>query len=99
MARRELNWYEALAWCYNEGDGWRLPTRLELIWAYEDNVDGFDTSTYWTGTESSTTFAFFVSFLDGVSAKKFKEESLFVCCVRTIEAEDMLFFNPYTITR
>ena len=36
-APREMNWYEAKEWC--EEQGGRLPTRLELLQAYEDVED------------------------------------------------------------
>ena len=45
-SEKELTWKEAKEWCKQQGDGWRMPTRIELLQAYEDN---------WSSTEVSGT--------------------------------------------
>lgn len=89
------DWLSAIQLCSEDVDGWRLPTRFELVWAYDNNVAVFETTEFWTITEISTNFAFSVSFVDGQSLKRFKEDKLYVCCVRTVKGKDLLFFDPY----
>jgi len=38
VSEKELTWKEAKECCKQQGDGWRLPTRIELLQAYEDNA-------------------------------------------------------------
>ncbi|OQA50494.1 MAG: hypothetical protein BWY47_00439 [Bacteroidetes bacterium ADurb.Bin302] len=38
VSEKELTWKEAKELCKQQGDGWRLPTRIELLQAYEDNA-------------------------------------------------------------
>ena len=44
---REMNWPEAKSL---EIDGWRLPTRAELINAFDEQVKGFEPYSYWSST-------------------------------------------------
>ena len=43
-SEEEMTWEEAKEWC--EKQGGRLPTRLELLHAYEDKVGGFKADYY-----------------------------------------------------
>ena len=38
VSEKELTWKEAKELCKQQGDGWRLPTRIELLQAHEDNA-------------------------------------------------------------
>ena len=62
---KKLNWEEAKEWCKMKGDGWRLPTVLELLNAYYYKVDGFSLSYHWSSTEDSEADARGVDFSDG----------------------------------
>jgi hypothetical protein len=37
---KDLNWPEAKAWCVGQGEGWRLPSRLELEGLYNSGPAG-----------------------------------------------------------
>ena len=62
---KKLNWEEAKEWCKMKGDGWRLPTILELLNAYYYKVDGFSSGYHWSSTEYSEAYARNVDFSDG----------------------------------
>ncbi len=46
-----MNWYDAKAKCESMGDGWRMPTKLELDCLYKnkDKIGGFNRDYYWSG--------------------------------------------------
>ena len=79
---KKLNWGEAKDWCEMKGDGWRLPTVVELLQAHEDNLEGFSTGFHWSSTETSTTLAKSVNFSDGGVAYYDKTGRDSVRCVR-----------------
>jgi len=80
---KKLNWEEAEEWCKMKGDGWRLPTILELLNAYYYKVDGFSSGYHWSSTEYSETNARAVDFSDGVVNNYLsKTNSYTVRCVR-----------------
>jgi hypothetical protein len=78
----ELNWEEAKKWCKEQGEGWRLPTILELLQAYYDDIEGFGTGYHWSSTEYPKTGARCVSFSDGSVSSLYKTYSHSVRCVR-----------------
>ena len=43
----KMNWERAKKL---ENDGWRLPTRGELIDAYDNKIEGFKLERYWSST-------------------------------------------------
>jgi hypothetical protein len=60
-----LPWQEAIDWCKTMGDGWRLPTIGELRIAYEQNVEGFASSSYWSSSEYDSNHAWYQYFYNG----------------------------------
>ena len=80
----ELNWEDAKKWCEEQGKGWRLPTQVELLQAYWDEVEGFDvTSDYWSASEYFySDCAYRVNFSDGNTYDYTKTNSYSVRCVR-----------------
>ena len=78
----EMTWYEAKKWC--EEQGGRMPTRIELLQAYEDNVEGFVANNYWSATEYNSTYAYDVNFDDGNTNCDNKTNAYYVRCVRRI---------------
>ena len=44
---KKITWHEAKSL---EIDSWRLPTRGELIDAYDNKIKGFETNYYWSST-------------------------------------------------
>ena len=73
-AEKKMNWLEAQCWIdsLNESkylgfNDWRLPTRVELIDAYGNKVEGFKSDYYWSSTTDvySTADAWGVNFSYG----------------------------------
>ena len=73
-AEKKMNWLEAQCWIdsLNESkylgfNDWRLPTRVELIDAYDGKVEGFKSGYYWSSTTyvNGTGVAWIVNFFNG----------------------------------
>ena len=79
---KDLKWEKAKKWCEEQGDGWRLPTRLELLQAYEDKIDGFESGYYWSSNEYSATNAWYQNFSAGYQYDGDKASTFYVRCVR-----------------
>ncbi len=81
---KELNWKEAKYWC--EKQGGRLPTLIELQEAYADEkIRGSfqPVGYYWSSTETSANYAYYVNFLNGLTDYGAKAYTyLYVRCVR-----------------
>lgn len=61
-----VTWQQAMDYCDTTlGEGWRLPTYIELVNAYLTGVTGFSSGTYWSSTDYSTTNAYYVDMGDG----------------------------------
>ena len=78
-SEEEMDWEEAKEWC--EEQGGRLPTRLELLHAYEDKIEGFKADYYWSATEYGTTSAWRQSFDTGIQLSYHKSYFNYVRCV------------------
>jgi len=72
----EMDWEEANDWC--EEQGGRLPTLIELLQA---NPDYFVASYYWSATEFTSLFAYYVNFSNCTTFFNFKTNALNVRCV------------------
>ena len=84
-SEEELNWDEAKEWCKKQGEGWRLPTRLELLEAYEQKIKGFPTNYYWSSTEYYSHHAWYQHFPNGLQLTYYKTHHLYyVRCIRSI---------------
>lgn len=68
VSEKELTWKEAKEWCKQQGDGWRMPTRIELLQAYEDNC---------SSAEDSASAAWSVYFLNGTAYSSSYEPYIF----------------------
>jgi len=79
-APKEMNWYEAKEWC--EEQGGRLPTRLELLQAYEDGIEGFSSGFYWSSSEDSSYTAWYQDFDYGDQDSDSKSDDYRVRCLR-----------------
>ena len=79
-APERMDWYEAKEWC--EEQGGRLPTRLELLQAYEDGIGGFSDIHYWSSSEYSSNRAWCQYFHDGYQYDDHKDNSYRVRCLR-----------------
>ena len=78
-ADKEMNWEDGKEWC--EKQGGRLPTKIELLQAYEEEVDGFVASYYWSATEYNSTLAWLVPFYNGNTYYNNKTIATYVRCV------------------
>lgn len=81
-ADNKMNWEDAKNWCKKQGEGWRLPTRIELLQALEGKVSGFKDGYYWSSAEYSVTCAWFQHFTTGYQFNTNKIDSHYVRCVR-----------------
>jgi len=81
---KELNWEDAKKWCEEQGEGWRLPTRFELLEAYEQKVSGFTANGYWSSTEYSSDSAWNQYFYNGYQDTGSKYSRYYVRCIRSI---------------
>ena len=81
-SEKEMDWEDAKKWC--EEQGGRMPTRVELIEAFDSKVGGFVSGYYWSSTayESGAGGVWFVSFSDGYVDGGGMDGSDFVRCVR-----------------
>ncbi|MFA6314959.1 MAG: DUF1566 domain-containing protein [Candidatus Paceibacterota bacterium] len=82
VSDREMDWFEAKAWC--EERGGRLPTRVELLQAFDEKVEGFQGFYFWSSTEyyNNTALAWPVNLASGYTNFNTKTNSGYVRCVR-----------------
>lgn len=86
-----MTWYEAVDYAESLSDGWRLPTRGELIDAYDCSVRGFMSGVYW----SSSTYAhdnnnaWYVFFYNGVVDYSDTTNNYYVRCVREVKEKNI----------
>jgi hypothetical protein len=83
----EMNWEDANTECALLGEGWRLPTRGELVLMYENKtvVGGFANNFYWSSTEYITKGAWGQSFYNGGQLNFSKANSIYVRAVRSLK--------------
>jgi hypothetical protein len=79
-SEEEMNWNEAKKWCKERGG--RLPTIVELMEAYHGKVEGFNENYYWSSTEYSSTYAWYLYFGYGNVYSSNKSSAYYVRCVR-----------------
>lgn len=67
--------------------GWRLPTKEELKNAYVNDLEGFDSTDYWSSSTyaQDTTNAWYVDFDDGGVYDYSKASDSYVRCVREVK--------------
>ena len=63
----EMTWNDAMKACADLGDGWRLPTRLELLLMHinQYELNGFAYVNYWSSTEVDSNDAWVQNFSNG----------------------------------
>tara|TARA_R110000744_G_scaffold132655_1_gene240881 strand:- start:145 stop:531 length:387 start_codon:yes stop_codon:yes gene_type:complete len=81
----QMDWDKAKKACADLGDGWRLPTRLELLLMYnQEDHGGFANNFYWSSTEFDNLNAWVQSFSFGYQGDYLKSNGFFyVRAVRT----------------
>ena len=89
--KEPMNWHNAVEYAKSLGEGWRLPTRAELIDAYDNNIKGFKDSYYWSSSTYDETFdyAWDVNFKGGHvdGTRKSNGDYVYVRCVREDKGE------------
>lgn len=87
--KEPMTWHEAMEYAKSLGDEWRLPTRGELIDAYDSSVRGFLSVSYWSSSTyaQSTSIAWYVSFYGGNASRNDKTNDFYVRCVREVKGE------------
>jgi len=83
----KMKWNEAKKACADLGNGWRLPTRLELLSMYnnQDELGGFANYHYWSSTEDgSNNYAWFQVFSNGLQGYDGKYNVSYVRAVRAL---------------
>ena len=80
----KMNWDEAMKACADLGDGWRLPTRLELLLIHnnQDELDSFALSYYWSSMEFGNFNAWKQDFNDGNQNSGNKGNTSYVRAIR-----------------
>lgn len=63
--KEAVTWDEAMEWCRSLGDGWRTPTRWEMLKGFEEGVGGFASGLYWSSSEYDSTYAWYQYFGNG----------------------------------
>ena len=84
-SEKGMTWDEARKWCEKQGKDWRMPTRRELLEAYEQETDGFTANFYWSSTELSSNSAWYQSFSSGIQNTLFKLSNYYVRCIRSLD--------------
>lgn len=79
-----MTWYDAMEYARTLSEGWRLPTKEELIDAYDNNVRGFHPDYYWSSSTyaQATSNAWGVDFYSGSVTSLYK--TLSGVCVRCV---------------
>lgn len=83
----KMNWSDAKKVCANLGDGWRLPTKNELIILYQNKsiIGGFNDSNYWTLSEYDGLNAWKQNFLNSSKNEYLKSNALAVRAIKNIK--------------
>ena len=84
-APQPMPWAEACAYAASLGNGWRLPTRAELVALYDADRGmsiGIKPTWYWSATQPRAGSAWDVGFNDGVSNNNDITYTNRVRCVR-----------------
>ena len=88
--RSKMTWDNAITYCSNKGDGWRLPTNMELLnfYSHASSFTGeaaFAPDNYWSSKQSNTgggTRGVAVNFANGRQYSTPKTDRHYVRCVR-----------------
>lgn len=84
--KNRMNWDDATKSCSSLGDGWRLPSKDELNYIYQNQskIGKFAIYYYWTSQESEDGYgAWFQGFILGIQDKAKKNAKYYVRAVRT----------------
>ena len=82
--KEPMTWDEATVYAKSLGEGWRLPTRGELLDAYDSKTEVFQSGNYWSSSKYArdTNYVWSVYFDDGYLDNCNKANDCYVRCVR-----------------
>ena len=83
----KLTWDEAVEYCKNLGDGWRLPTIQELWYISEnEHLSSLfkDKSYFWSSTEYDNLTAWYFNFFNGYAVDYAKDFAYYVRAVKDL---------------
>lgn len=88
-SKKPMTWNEAIEYAKSLGNGWRLPTKEELKKAYDNKVEGFKPTYYWSLSQhdESIDVAGSIEFHYGCVSNVLKTYYYYVRCVRDIKEE------------
>ena len=80
------NWNDAMEICSKLGNGWRLPTILELHLMYQNKnlIGNLKYTSYWSSTENYANLAWTFYFSTGNTIRFNKNSTYYVRAVRSI---------------
>jgi hypothetical protein len=83
----QMSWKDAKKACADLGDGWRLPTRVELNLLYQnkESIGGFDNYEYWSSESADQNSAWIQYFGNGYQYTNDGAEIPYVRAVRTFK--------------
>ena len=86
----KMTWNEAMEKFKNNPEGWRLPTRMELLLMYEhrEELGSFGKTWYWSSTTDRRNYAYGQDFYDGNQNWSHRDDDYRVRCVRDINKEE-----------
>ncbi len=86
-APEEMTWKEAMEWCQSLGEGYELPSRIVLLACFlnPETKQKFKEAWYWSSTEFSAGFAWYMHFNNGHQSYSNKLNYSQVRAVRRVE--------------
>jgi hypothetical protein len=86
----KMTWNEAMEKFKNNPEGWRLPTRMELLLMYEhrEELGSFGKTWYWSSTTDGNLCAYYQSLYNGLQYWDYRDDDNRVRCVRDIKKEE-----------
>jgi hypothetical protein len=86
----KMTWNEAMEKFKNNPEGWRLPTRMELLLMYEhrEELGSFGKTWYWSSTTDGNYYAYNQNFHDGDQGWSLRDDDDRVRCARDINKEE-----------
>ena len=84
VSDKKMSWEDAKKWCEAQGKGWRLPTRVELTQAFDEDVLPNSGNLFWSSTEiyNNPAYAWDVDLNTGNTYPTTKVALFYVRCVR-----------------
>ena len=79
-----MNWHDAKAACDSLGNGWRLPSKDELVFLFQNKyrIGVFKFDIYWSSSEYGTCYAWFQNLGYGGQYPSYKFDAAYVRAIR-----------------